>query len=110
MRFLIIFWLLYFFPTFNALFMKKRNAAAIIALNFLLGWTVIGWIFCLIWSMTKDPQPVNVVQQLGVMAAARQPNNFCTRCGRELSYFERSTGMAWCSVCAPVEKSLFSQQ
>ena len=44
--------LLYFLPTVFA--RKKRNFAAIFAFNFLLGWTIIGWIVALIWSLTAD--------------------------------------------------------
>jgi hypothetical protein len=33
---------------------NKKNSTAIFALNFFLGWTVIGWVFSLVWSLTKD--------------------------------------------------------
>ena len=45
---------LYFLPTIIAFSRHKRNAGAIGALNFFLGWTVIGWIGALIWSLTHD--------------------------------------------------------
>ena len=36
----------------------KRNARAIFALNLLLGWSVLGWIGCLIWALLRDaPTP-----------------------------------------------------
>jgi hypothetical protein len=44
--------LLYFLPTLIA--WKTPRVAAIIALNFLLGWTVIGWIACLIWALAEQ--------------------------------------------------------
>jgi Superinfection immunity protein len=44
--------LFYFLPTFIA--RKKQNFAAIFALNFLLGWTFIGWVLALVWSLTKE--------------------------------------------------------
>jgi hypothetical protein len=47
--------LLYFLPSLEALGKRKRNAAAIVALNLLLGWTLIGWIVALVWSLTNDP-------------------------------------------------------
>ena len=34
---------IYFIPLIVALANKKRNAAAIGALNFFLGWSVVGW-------------------------------------------------------------------
>src|SRR5437879_5552301 len=39
---------------------KKQNAGAIGALNFFLGWTLVGWVVALVWAMSKDanvPQP-----------------------------------------------------
>ncbi len=44
----------YFMPTIIALVRKKRNALAIFLLNFFLGWTFIGWVVALVWSVTKD--------------------------------------------------------
>jgi tryptophan-rich sensory protein len=45
---------LYFLPTIIALITKKRNALAIFLLNFFLGWSFIGWVVALVWSVTKD--------------------------------------------------------
>ena len=45
---------LYFLPTIIALVTKKRNALAIFVLNFFLGWSLIGWVVALVWSVTKD--------------------------------------------------------
>lgn len=44
----------YFIPAVVAHSRKKRNASAITALNFFLGWTVIGWVVALVWAMTVD--------------------------------------------------------
>lgn len=35
---------------------NKRNADAIVALNFFLGWTFIGWVIALVWALIKDPE------------------------------------------------------
>jgi hypothetical protein len=51
---LIFLVLLYFLPSFVAVVRKKRNKNAILLLNLLLGWTIIGWIVALIWSVTID--------------------------------------------------------
>lgn len=48
---------LYLVPTIVAYRIKHHNAAAIFALNFLLGWTLLGWIAALIWSLTRPPPP-----------------------------------------------------
>ncbi len=44
---------LYFLPYANALCMGNKNRGAILVLNLLLGWTVIGWIIALVWSAKR---------------------------------------------------------
>lgn len=57
---------IYFIPYIVAKQNKKQNAGAIGALNFFLGWTLVGWVVALVWAMSKDvsvPQaapPANV--------------------------------------------------
>ncbi len=43
----------YFLPTIIALARRQRNTLAIFLLNFFLGWTFIGWVVALVWSVTK---------------------------------------------------------
>jgi hypothetical protein len=45
--------LCYFLPTIIAGFRKHRQVFAIGALNLFFGWTVIGWIMTLVWSLTS---------------------------------------------------------
>ena len=45
--------LIYFIPCWVAL-RRKVNAAGIIALNFFLGWTLIGWVAALIWALSAE--------------------------------------------------------
>ena len=45
----------YFLPTFVAARRDHRNAGAIAALNFFLGWTFIGWVIALVWALTNEP-------------------------------------------------------
>ena len=42
----------YLIPSFIAI--EKRNFWAIVALNVLLGWTMIGWVVALIWALMRD--------------------------------------------------------
>lgn len=43
---------MYFAPTIIAAGRKHHNRMAIFALNLLLGWTLIGWVGALVWSLT----------------------------------------------------------
>lgn len=45
---------LYFIPWLVSLYRKHNNSGAIAVLNGFLGWTAIGWIVALIWSMTDN--------------------------------------------------------
>jgi len=43
---------LYFLPSFIAFYRRHHNRYAIFMLNLLLGWSGLGWIIALIWSLT----------------------------------------------------------
>jgi hypothetical protein len=49
----VLMFVLYFLPTLIAFLRKHKNKLAIFLLNFLLGWTVLGWVASLIWSVIK---------------------------------------------------------
>ncbi len=51
---LIIIVAMYFIPTIIALLRGHRQTVAIGALNLLLGWTVLGWVGSLVWSLTNS--------------------------------------------------------
>lgn len=44
----------YFLPTMVAAHNDKRNSAAIFMLNIFAGWTIVGWIGALVWSVCRD--------------------------------------------------------
>lgn len=46
--------ILYFLPSTIAAVQNKKNFTAIIVTNIIFGWTILGWIVCLIWSLLKD--------------------------------------------------------
>ena len=52
---LIVGLVLYFLPTIIAYLRGHYNRVAILTLNLLLGWTVVGWIVSLVWSFTNPP-------------------------------------------------------
>ena len=47
---------LYFLPTFLALARGHPNSFLLAIVNLSLGWTVIGWVGALFWSLTKHPR------------------------------------------------------
>lgn len=50
---ILLYLFLYLLPSFIAYRHSKTNFQLILAVNLLLGWTVIGWIISLIWSLTE---------------------------------------------------------
>ena len=55
--------LIYFLPSIIAFARKRPNAAAIFVLNFFLGWSLIGWVVSLVWALTVDPVPQQIIVQ-----------------------------------------------
>ncbi|WP_417787737.1 superinfection immunity protein [Stutzerimonas xanthomarina] len=48
--------IIYFVPTFISSIRNHPNAVAITLLNLFLGWTLIGWVVALVWSvLAKKP-------------------------------------------------------
>lgn len=54
MLWLIVLFVLYFLPSFIA--WDRHGGLVILLVNVLLGWTVLGWIVCLIWALTAAPK------------------------------------------------------
>lgn len=50
--FFIFLLFLYFIPSFVAFNRKHQSKLAILALNIFLGWTFIGWVISLVWSLS----------------------------------------------------------
>jgi hypothetical protein len=44
----------YFAPSLIANYRGKRNRWAIFALNLCLGWTGLGWVVALVWSLMQE--------------------------------------------------------
>lgn len=47
----------YFVPTMVAFKKKHLNKTAILLLNLFLGWTFVGWVVALVWSVKKTDKP-----------------------------------------------------
>lgn len=43
----------YFLPSLIAFLRNHKNKLAIFLLNLLLGWTVLGWVVSLVWSVIR---------------------------------------------------------
>ena len=57
---IIIGFLLWLLPIYIAIKRGHPNAAAIIALDILLGWTFLGWVASLVWSLTAIEQRLTI--------------------------------------------------
>jgi hypothetical protein len=55
---MVVFWVLYPIPTLVAWLRHDRNAPAITALDYLGGWTIIGWVAALVWAFKGSRRPV----------------------------------------------------
>lgn len=56
--FMMVMIVIYFVPSLVAELRHHHNAMAILVANIFFGWTVIGWIICLIWAVTAVRWPV----------------------------------------------------
>ncbi len=45
---------IYFLPAIIAHSRRAKNTSAILVLNLLAGWTIIGWIVAMVWAHVKD--------------------------------------------------------
>jgi hypothetical protein len=50
---LILMFGLYLLPALIAFLRRNRNYPAVFLLNLLLGWTGIGWVVALVWSVAR---------------------------------------------------------
>jgi DNA-directed RNA polymerase subunit RPC12/RpoP len=64
--------LFYLLPTFVAVMRKHPNMPAIIILNVLLGWTLIGWTAALVWSFTNTAPPTIEIRNYGRRSKRRR--------------------------------------
>jgi hypothetical protein len=48
---------LYCLPTFVAYRRRHHRAGAIMFLDLILGWTVVGWMVALAWALSDPPPP-----------------------------------------------------
>ncbi|MGH9734346.1 MAG: superinfection immunity protein [Candidatus Acidiferrales bacterium] len=87
--------ILYFLPSVIA--WNKRSFGPVMAINFFLGWTLVGWVVALAWALKDDPQPEHVIAQAPQTAQASPllcsncgkysaaDSQFCAKCGSPLA-------------------------
>ncbi|HEY4201295.1 MAG TPA: superinfection immunity protein [Devosiaceae bacterium] len=57
--FFVLALLLYFLPTWTALWRRHDKKWLVVLANLLLGWTVIGWVAVLVWSLAGAARGTN---------------------------------------------------
>lgn len=76
----------YMLPTIEAWLRESNNLPAIAAVNFFLGWSLLGWVAALVWAF-KQPSPVVVSGAMGGnpnLTAEDKPKKNCKFCGEEI--------------------------
>lgn len=83
----------YMLPTIEAWLRKSNNLGAIAALNFFLGWSLLGWVAALVWAF-KKPSPVIVSESIAApivesapesaVTVDSKPKKDCPFCGEEV--------------------------
>lgn len=71
---------LYFLPTIIAAARSKTNLVGILLVNFLLGWSVIGWIVALVWAVSTERVDQTALHPT---FASQPPRRFCPSCGSQ---------------------------
>lgn len=84
--------LAYFLPTIIASLRGHHNDVAIFVLNLLLGWTLLGWVIALVWSLTAKTKTATAT---GEPVATPDTHVRCPEC-RELVRMD-ATKCRWCN-------------
>ena len=77
---------LYFLPTIIVVKRQSASVTPVVLVNLLLGWTIIGWIIALIWSLSAKG-----VDQ-GPATGSAPP--LCAQCGKQ-----SQGGSKFCAHC-----------
>jgi Superinfection immunity protein len=65
---------LYFLPSILAATRDHPAANSIFTVNLLLGWTVVGWLVALVWTLRANPQALAPVVQTTPQPSAPKPS------------------------------------
>ncbi len=93
---LAILFIPYFVPSIIAFARKHSNAVPILLLNIFLGWTFLGWIAALVWSLTTPSETRTPITTPGGPQPPQPPpeKRFCPNCGNQVK-----PGDTFCSKC-----------
>ena len=69
---LFVFCFVYFLPFLIGNARHMRSQGALFACNLLFGWTVLGWIFCLMWGISGQSRKAYFEEMAAIMQA-KQP-------------------------------------
>jgi hypothetical protein len=64
---------LYFLPSLIAAVRSHHQQVAIVGLNLLLGWTLVGWVVALVWALTAIPRGAADPNELRPCPACAEP-------------------------------------
>jgi hypothetical protein len=80
--------LIYFAPSIVASYRKHKSTGAIQAVNFFLGWTLVGWLWALIWANTGNiddsPTPETHIKCPDCRELILRDARVCKHCGCKL--------------------------
>lgn len=65
--------MLYLLPSYEAWQRKHHNLTGVVLVNVLLGWTLLGWVIALVWSVMKPPVVAVPVQAPATASEAFSP-------------------------------------
>jgi Superinfection immunity protein/zinc-ribbon domain len=71
---------------------NKPDFGSVLAINFFLGWTLVGWVVALAWALKSEAKPTQVVVQQSPAAPGLAV--FCSACGKYSQH-----GSKFCSHC-----------
>ncbi|MFT0517260.1 superinfection immunity protein [Pseudomonas faucium] len=75
---------LYMLPTYEAWLRKKSNLQSIAALNFFLGWSVLGWVAALVWAFKKPEEAAAQPAVIEPVAREQESTKNCPFCAERI--------------------------
>ena len=76
--------MIYFIPSMVAYYRDHQSLTGIILLNIFLGWTFLGWVGALIWSVSPKRQAPTIIYQTPLIVPNQPPTKECVFCHGEV--------------------------